>query len=319
MFTYILFFLGFIILIKWADLLVSWASALGLRANIPPLVIGLTIVAFWTSSPELAVNVFAAIEWKTDLAIWNILGSNIANILLILWVTAIVYPVTAKGSTIWKEIPFALLGALVLWIMANDILLDGSTISQISRSDSIVLLWFFIIFLYYVFGISKIKEVKTADDESIAKMSLLKSISFTIIGLVWLVLGWKFIVDGAVELAKNLWLSEAVIGLTVVAIGTSLPELATSIVAAFKKQSDIAIGNVVWSNIFNIFAILGISGIITPIKVQSSGNIDIWMTILASIVLFVFLFFWKKHQITRWKGILMVSMYVGYLGYLLVG
>ncbi|MDD2745262.1 MAG: calcium/sodium antiporter, partial [Candidatus Gracilibacteria bacterium] len=298
---------------------VSGASALGLRANIPPLVIGLTIVAFGTSSPELAVNVFAAIEGKTDLAIGNILGSNIANILLILGVTAIVYPVTAKGSTIWKEIPFALLGALVLGIMANDILLDGSTISQISRSDSIVLLGFFIIFLYYVFGISKIKEVKTADDESIAEMSLLKSISFTIIGLVGLVLGGKFIVDGAVELAKNLGLSEAVIGLTVVAIGTSLPELATSIVAAFKKQSDIAIGNVVGSNIFNIFAILGISGIITPIKVQSSGNIDIGMTILASIVLFVFLFFGKKHQITRGKGILMVSMYVGYLGYLLVG
>lgn len=318
MLTYILFVIWFIILIKWADMLVSWASSVALKFKISPLVIWLTIVAFWTSTPEFAVNIFSAIDWKTDLAIWNILWSNIANILLILWITSIIYPVWAKLSTVWKEIPFALLWAVILWILANDILIDWSSISQLSRIDWLVLLGFFIIFLYYTFWIAKVKWDKTEEEEDIKEIPLSKSIIFIIVWLTWLTLWWKWIVDWAVELASLFWMSEAVIGLTVVAVWTSLPELATSVVAALKKQSDIAIWNVVWSNIFNIFWILWVSSIVTPIPFSASSNIDILMTIIASILLFTFMFLFKRHKIDRIEWIIMVVLYFSYIWYLLL-
>ncbi|MGE4443986.1 MAG: calcium/sodium antiporter [Candidatus Altimarinota bacterium] len=318
MLIYILFIIGFFVLIKGADLLVSGASSIALKFKISPLVIGLTIVAFGTSAPEFAVNIFSATKGETELAIGNILGSNIANILLILGITSIIYPVQAKLSTVWKEIPFALLGAIMLGILANDKLIDGSITSEISRIDGLVLIGFFIIFLYYTFGISKDAGDTTSQEEDMKEISVGKSVLYIIIGLTGLILGGKWIVDGAVSLATAFGMSKSVIGLTVVAIGTSLPELATSVVAAMKKQSDIAIGNIVGSNIFNIFWILGFTGTLTNIPFSASSNIDILMTIFASILLFIFMFLGKKHRIGRWEGIIMVCIYIGYLAYLVL-
>lgn len=318
MLTYILFIIWFFILIKWADLLVGWASSIALKFKISPLVIWLTIVAFWTSTPEFAVNIFSATKWETDLAIWNILWSNIANILLILWVTSIIYPVQAKLSTIWKEIPFALLWAVMLGILANDKLIDWDLTSQISRIDAFVLIWFFIIFLYYTFWIAKVDWEKTPEEEDIKEVAVWKSVLYIILWLVGLTLWGKWIVDGAVNLATAFGMSKSVIGLTIVAIWTSLPELATSVVAAMKKQSDIAIWNIVWSNIFNIFWILWFTGILTTIPFSASSNIDILMTIFASILLFVFMFLGKRHRIDRWEWIIMVGIYIGYLTYLVI-
>ena len=316
--VYILFLIWFVILIKWADLLVSWASSIALKFKIAPIVVWLTIVAFGTSTPELSVNMFSALDWKTDLAIWNILWSNIANILLILWVSSIIYPLRAQVSTIFKEIPFALLWVVILLIMANDIFIDWSSLNVISRVDWLVLIWFFIVFLYYTFGIAKTSDNKSNDDEWISEMALWKSIIFIIIGLTGLTLGWKWIVDWAVVIAKWFGLSEAVIGLTVVAVWTSLPELATSVVAAMKKEADIAIWNVVWSNIFNVFWILWLTATINPLPFNSSSNLDVFMAILATLILFVIMFIWKKSIIEKWQGALMIIIYFVYVTYLVL-
>jgi len=316
--VYILFIIWFIILIKWADLLVSWASSVALKFKIAPIVVGLTIVAFGTSAPELAVNMFSALDGKTDLAIWNILGSNIANILLILWIAAIIYPLKAQVSTIFKEIPYALLWVIVLLLMANDIFIDWWTSNIISRIDWFILLWFFIVFLYYTFGIAKNWDNQNEEEDDIKEMALWKSIIFIVIWLVGLTLWGKWIVDWAVVIAKWFGLSEAVIGLTVVAIWTSLPELATSVVAAMKKQTDIAIWNVVWSNIFNIFWILWLTATINPLPFNSSSNIDVLMAIFATLILFLIMFIWKKAVIQKWQGIVMVIMYFSYIWYLVI-
>lgn len=315
--VYILFLIWFVILIKWADLLVSWASSVALKFKIAPIVVGLTIVAFGTSAPELAVNMFSALDWKTDLAIWNIIGSNIANILLILWVAAIIYPLKAQKSTVFKEIPYSLLWVVLLLIMANDVLIDSSALNVLSRIDWLVFLWIFLVFLVYIFSIAK-SEGHIAWEEDIKEIALWKSIIFIILGLVGLTFWWKWIVDGAVEIAKSFGLSEAVIGLTVVAIWTSLPELATSVVAAMKKQTDIAIWNIVWSNIFNVFWILWLTATVSPLPFSTSSNIDVIMNIFVTFLLFFVMFIWKKYTIEKWQGIIMVIMYFSYIWYLVI-
>lgn len=313
--TYILFIIGFVILVKGADLLVDGASSIAKKLKISAIVIGLTIVAFGTSMPELIVNIFASINGNADIAIGNILGSNIANILLILGVSAIIYPLATKKNTVWKEIPLSLLAAIVLGVMASDALIDGGIFSGLTRIDGIVLISFFIIFLYYTFGIAKTSG-DVADDE-IKQFSYSKSILFIILGLVSLTLGGKWIVDGAVKIAEFFNVSQSLIGLTVVAVGTSLPEFATSAVAAYKKQADIAIGNVVGSNIFNIFWILGVSSIIHPLPFSPSSNSDILMTIFASLILFILMFIGKRHIIQRWQGAVMVMIYIAYIIFLI--
>lgn len=312
MLTYILFILGFILLIKGANLLVDGSASIAKKLKISSIVIGLTIVAFGTSAPELIVNIFASINGNTDIAIGNILGSNIANVFLILGIAAIIYPLSTQKNTVWKEIPMSLLAALVLGVLVNDIRIDNGIFSGLTRIDGIILLSFFIIFLYYTFGIAKDSEEKDEVGE-IKDLSYWKSSLYIIIGLICLVFGGKWIVDGAVKIATMLNVSQSLIGLTVVAIGTSLPELATSAIAAYKKQSDIAIGNVVGSNIFNIFFILGISSIIKPLPFSPSSDIDIIMTIMASLVLFVIMFIGKKHIIQKWQGVLMILIYVAYI------
>ncbi len=245
----ILFIVGLTLLILGSNWLVDGASSLARRFNISDLVIGLTIVAFGTSSPELVVNLVASLGGNTDIAIGNVVGSNIFNILMILGVTALVAPIVIKNSTTWKEIPFSILAVVVMGLMANDYLIDGSPKSEISRIDGMVLLCFFLIFLAYTFALAKNKDQTLEAPGKI--ISLPKTILFITLGLGGLIIGGKLLVDGAIEIARIMGLSEEIIGLTVVAAGTSMPELATSVVAAFKKNSDIAIGNVVGSNIFN--------------------------------------------------------------------
>ena len=221
---------------------------------------------------------------------------------------------TVQSSTVWKEIPFSLLAVVVVGFMANDVLIDGQAQSFLSRIDGLILICFFAIFMYYIVEISK--KSKTQNDDSIKTMSTLKSTIYIVLGLVGLVIGGQWIVDGATEIATGLGVSQSLIGLTVVAIGTSLPEMATSVVAAYKGKSDIAIGNVVGSNIFNIFWILGLSAFIKPLPFKLSSNVDIMMATLASLFLFLFLFIGEKHKLQKWQGVMFILIYVAYLSYL---
>ena len=315
--TYLLLPIGFVFLIKGAGFLVDGASSIAKRLGVSALVIGLTIVAFGTSAPELIVNIFASIKGNTDIAIGNILGSNIANILLILGISAVIYPLAVKKGTVWKEIPFAFLAVVVTAFMVNDAFIDGGSWSGLTRIDGLVLISFFIIFLYYTFGISKV-EAADMSEVSIHHYSLPRACLMVGGGLVGLTVGGKWIVDAAVALATTLGVSEALIGLTIVAVGTSLPELATSAVAAYKKDVDIAVGNIVGSNIFNIFWILGVSAIINPLPFSSILMRDVLMTIIATLLLFIALFIGKRHTLERWQGVCFIALYFGYVAYLVI-
>ena len=311
MVEYILLVAGFVLLIKGADVLVDGASSFAKKFGISSLVIGLTIVAFGTSAPELIVNLFASIQGNTDIAIGNILGSNIANILLILGISAVIYPLAIQKGTVFKEIPLSLLAIIVVAIMANDMLIDNKSFSELTRIDGLVLVSFFIIFLYYTFGISKVEGENTSNH--IKDRSVIKSVLMAIGGLIALTIGGKWVVDSAMEIALNIGISQAVIGLTVVAIGTSLPELATSAVAAYKKNTDIAVGNIVGSNIFNIFWILGISAIINPLPFSSLLMRDVIATVIATVLLFLFMFVGKRHHLERWQGFAFILVYIIYI------
>ena len=314
MVTYILFFIGFILLIKGADFLVSGASSLAARMGVSVLVIGLTIVAFGTSAPELIVNLLASLNGQTDIAIGNVLGSNIANILLILGMAAVVYPLAVGKGTVWKEIPLAFLAVLAVGLMANDVLFDGASTSAITRIDGLLLILFFTIFLYYTFGIAKVSTGNT-EDTSPTILSYQRSLGLVVLGLIGLVVGGKWIVDGATAIATLLGVSEAIIGLTVVAVGTSLPELATSVVAAYRRNVDIAVGNVVGSNIFNIFWILGVSASISPLPFSQSLQDDMYVTIGVTGLLFLIMFIGKRHVMERWQGGIFLGLYVLYIIY----
>lgn len=308
---YIFLAVGFVFLIKGADVLVEGASSIAKKFRISALVIGLTIVAFGTSAPELIVNIFASINGNTDIAIGNILGSNIANILLILGISAIIFPLAVTKGTVWKEIPLSLLAILAVGVMANDFLIENGVFSGLTRIDGIILIFFFIIFLYYTYGISKAEGASGSVE--VKDRSFLKAGAMIVIGLAALTIGGKWVVDAAVLIAAALGASQAVIGLTVVAIGTSLPELATSAIAAYKKNPDIAVGNIVGSNIFNIFWILGVSAIISPLPFSPILMRDVLMTIIATFLLFSFMFVGRRHALERWQGILFIAIYVAYL------
>lgn len=316
MLTYFLLAIGFVLLIKGADLLVDGSAAIAKKYNISNIVIGLTIVSFGTSSPELIVSLLASIKGNTDIAIGNVVGSNIVNIFFILGVSATIYPLLTKSNTIWKEIPMSLLAALMLFVLASDQLIDGSSFSMLTRIDGIVLLAFFVIFIYYTVGISK-ADADDSPEVVVPVLSSGKSIIYILVGLAGLVIGGKWIVDGAVHMATSLGLSESLIGLTIVAVGTSLPELAASAMAAYKKQTDIAIGNVVGSNIFNIFFVLGTSALIKPLPFNSGTAIDVMVACLASIILFALLFVGKKHTIEKWQGVFMILIYGAYIIFLI--
>lgn len=307
MFLILFLLAGFIFLIKGADLLVEGSSSLAKRIGVSDLIIGLTIVAFGTSAPELIVNIVSALNGSTEIAIGNILGSNIVNTLLILGITSLIYPIVVQKNTTLKEIPFSLLAIAILGLLVLD--------SVLTKYDGLILLSFFIMFIFYI-----ITEAKKGNGlENFTELhSILKSSLFILFGLVGLVLGGKLVVDNAITLAKMFNISESVIGLTIVAIGTSLPELLTSFVAAIKGKSDIAIGNVVGSNIFNIFWILGVTSFISNIPFSDESLIDVIVVIVATILLFIFMFIGDKHKINRWQGLIFLIFYFAYLFSLLI-
>ncbi|HET8809716.1 MAG TPA: calcium/sodium antiporter [Flavobacteriaceae bacterium] len=314
--TILILLAGFVALIWGATKLVDAASSLAVKNGVPSIVIGLTIVAFGTSAPELAVNVFAATEGSSEIVLGNVIGSNIFNVLAVLGICSLIYPLTVNKTTTLLEIPLSLLAGICVLVMGADIFLDGSLRNTITRSDAIILLLFFSIFLVYNMVLAnkntKKEEIETKD------YSTAKAILFIVLGLAGLVGGGQLIVNSAVELAQAFGLSERVIGLTVVSIGTSLPELATSVVAVRKKNVDIAIGNVVGSNIFNIFFILGISATVLPVRLADNSFFDIFVNIAASLLLVLFILTEKKGQLNRWGGIVFVCMYIAYLTYLLI-
>jgi len=307
---------GFVALVFGARFLVDSSAAIARKFNIPNIVIGLTIVAFGTSSPELLVSLMASAGGNSDLALGNVIGSNIFNILFILGLSAIVFPLQVKSGTTWIEIPLSFLSALVVLVLANDIFIDKTSSSFINRSDGIILLLFFSIFLVYNITVM----FKNTNDEElvIKEQTVWKSVLFIIGGLLLLVAGGRAIVYSAVKLAQQAGLSERVIGLTIVSVGTSLPEAATSIVAAMRRNTDIAIGNIVGSNIFNVFLILGTSAIIMPVPVHTLSNIDLAVNLLASLLLFIFVFTGKRRSIGRSEGVIFLLLFIAYITFLVL-
>jgi len=305
--------LGFIPLILGATWLVDGASAIAKKRNISNLVIGLTIVAFGTSSPELVVNVLAATSGNSGFSFGNVVGSNIINILVILGLSAVVYPMMVKSPTIWIEIPLCLLSALVLIIIANDQLLDGSDASFITRTDGLLLLAFFFVFMYYSWFAMKRGEVAEEHEIRLKEMSMSRSVTLVIVGMLLLGGGGQTIVHFASKFATDYGISDRIIGLTVLSLGTSLPELSTSLVAAFKKNVDISIGNIIGSNLFNTFLILGVSSTIGPIKLEAGSNLDLIVNVLATLMVFIFVFTRRGRMIDRLEGGFMVAVYAVYL------
>lgn len=308
--TYLLFVIGFLLLIYGANWLVDGAASIAKKFNISNIVIGLTIVALGTSSPELVVNLIASINGNADVALGNVMGSNISNILLILGISAIIFPLTVNRNTLTKEVPLGILAALVLGVCANDVWLDGFPSSEISRSDGILFISFFILFMYYAFGIASVTDPDSMDE--IKEMGTWKSVFMILVGIAGLVLGGQWIVNGAVLIASKLGMSQALISLTIIAVGTSLPELATCVVAAYKKNSDIVIGNVIGSNIFNVFFVLGVSAVIKPLPFNVALNFDVLVGLGSSVLLFLLLFIRPKRMLQRWQGIFLLLLYIAY-------
>ncbi len=313
MLTTLLFIVGIGLLLKGADFLVDGASSLAKKYSVPTLVIGLTVVAFGTSVPELVVNVLAAVRGASDVAFGNIIGSNLMNILLILGITAVVRPLRVQHSTVWKEIPFALLAVLVLLAFANLEVLDQLTVQSLLRAEGIVLLLFFVVFLYYVFARAKHTGEQVEDRRLTIHQRSGSMVTVMILGgLAALFVGGKWVVDGAVALATAVGMSEYVISLTIVALGTSLPELITSIVAARKGDSDLAVGNVVGSNIFNIFWILGVTAVVAPVRFPAHATFDLLVLAGATLLLFFALFTGTRHRVDRWQGWVFLVLFVAY-------
>jgi len=315
-FDIVLLLLGFALLIKGADFLVLGSSALARRFKISELIIGLTVVAFGTSTPELIVNLVSAFNGLTDVAFGNVIGSNIFNLLFILGLSATVLPITVQRSTIFKEIPYSIVAAIALLILANDHLFNESKPNGITFGDAIILLSFFAFFLFYVF-----KNIKS-DNPDIAVNRKDYSLPVTLLlilgGLVGLIIGGRLSVINGVDIANRVGISERIIGLTIIAAGTSLPELATSAVAAYRRNSDIAIGNVIGSNIFNIFLILGVTALIKPLPYQISFNTDVTVMIFSTFLILMFTYTGRKAIIERWEGICLLACYVGYTIWLIL-
>ncbi len=315
--TLLLLLVGFLILIKGADFLVNGASSLAKKFNVSNLAIGLTVVAFGTSTPEFVVNLISSLNGKTDASFGNIIGSNNFNLFFILGVAGMLCPIVIQRSTIRKEIPISLFAGILLFVLVNDGLLWGSDQNLLSRIDGIILCIAFSGFMVYVFKTMKNEQLENGES-TIKLYSPVVSTLLVILGLVMLVGGGKLVVDGAVAIAVSFGLSERLIGLTILAIGTSLPELATSAVAAYRKNPDIAIGNVVGSNIFNILLILGITPIIQPLPYNTIINTDILVLIGGTILLIIFMFTFKQRMLDRKEAILLFLLYIAYTAYLII-
>ncbi len=317
----VLLLVGFAILIKGADFLVNGASSAAKKNGISNLAIGLTVVAFGTSMPELIVSMLSALDGKADASFGNVIGSNNFNLLFILGVAGLIYPLVVQRNTVKYEIPLSLLAAGVLFLLVNDDMLWG-TVSPapyggiMGRMDSIILLVFFLGFLFYIYNTMR-NTSDLEEGEPIKLYSTPMSIGMVILGLGMLIGGGELVVDNAIEIAHHFGLSERLIGLTILAAGTSLPELATSCVAAYRKNTDIAIGNVIGSNIFNIFFILGITGFVTPIPYSAALNFDILVLVGSTVLLIIFMFTLNTRKLDRWEAFILLILYFVYVGYLI--
>jgi cation:H+ antiporter len=309
---FLLLLAGLILLVKGAGWLVDGASALAKKYRIPDLAIGLTIVAFGTSAPELVVNAFAAYNGFDGIVFGNIIGSNNFNLFVILGISGLIMPLAVHSGTVWKEIPMSLLAAVMLFLLASNF---GFGAGILSRLDGLILLCFFAAFLYYVYRQLRTDpatiEIKQKQRAGHVILLLL------VVGLAGLVAGGKFVVDSAVKIASELGVDQKIIGLTIVAAGTSLPELATSVVAALKKNADIAVGNIIGSNIFNIFLILAVSSLIRPLNYDPAFNKDLLLLIGGTIFLFIAMFTGKKRKLDRWEAGVLLFAFAGYMAYML--
>ena len=305
--------IGFTLLIKGANWMVNGASSLAKKHNVSDLAIGLTIVAFGTSAPELVVNSVASINSHSDIVFGNVIGSNNFNLFVILGIVGLICPIAVQTSTVWKEIPISFIAVLVLFFLVNGFGFQEDDI--LSRIDGFILFSLFVLFLLYVY-----KQLKTEIGEietTKAVQSNFKIWGLISIGLVGLIVGGKLVVDNAIQIATNLGVSQKIIGLTIIAAGTSLPELVTSVVAAFKKNSDIAIGNIIGSNIFNILLILSVSSFVNPIKFDVVFNTDIYLLGGGTIFLFTAMFTGEKKKLDRWEAVILITVFVGYTIYLI--
>ena len=312
--------IGFVALVKGADFLVDGASAIAKRSGISDLVIGLTVVAFGTSMPEFVVNMVSVAEGTTDLAITNILGSNIINTFVILGLTALVYPIASQKRSRDFDIPLSIIAGVLVFAAVVIRSPWGEDGRSIGRIGGVILLLMFAYFLYNTFRHAKDhpEDVQSDDVQCSKEISVRRAIALIIGGFVGLVVGGELIVKSAVDIATRCGVSEAIIGLTVVALGTSLPELATSVIAATKKNCDIALGNVIGSNIFNVFFVLGCSAVVSPLPAYSGIELDAWIAALGSMLVWLFVKTNREREIKRWGGAILLLIYIGYLTYRLM-
>lgn len=299
------------LIIKSAECFVKGAASASRKVGISTFVVGLTVVAIGTSAPELFVNVIAAYSGATALSIGNILGSNAINILLGLGIAAIFVPLAIKSQTVWKELPYSLLGAVMILILGSDLLINGFGSNIITRTDGLALLAFFVIFIIYTFGLNKAQN--GVEEQEVDIYSWARSSAYIIGGLAGLVIGGKLVVESAVGIASIAGLSENLIGLTVVAIGTSLPEIVTSVVAVRKGFIDMVVGGVVGSNIFNALWALGVTALVAPLPFQEDNLTDAFFLMLVSLIFFLFMFVGQRRVLERWQGWAFVLIYIAYI------
>lgn len=313
MYDSLVLLIGLVVLIKSADFLVAGASSIAARLGISALVIGLTIVSFGTSLPEMLVTMVSGLRNNADLAIANVIGSNIANVLLVLGVAAIVRPLRVQDSTVVSEIPFSLTAALLVGFLANAALFSPIHELSISRLDGGILLFFFVLFMLYVYKMSREQAAEAVEASGV--LGTTRASIYIVGGIVGLYFGGGWVVDGAVGIAQWLGVDDALIGLTVIAIGTSSPELVASAVAAYRNQSDIAVGNVVGSNIFNLLWVLGLTSSVVELPFEVISNTDLVMVIASSAMIIIALAIGRNNTILRSHGIAFVTMYAAYLVY----
>lgn len=314
---------GLVLILTGANFLTDGASAVAKKFGLTDLVIGLTVVAFGTSAPELVISITASADGNPELAVGNVIGSNIFNILAIIGITAMVRPIAIKKSVMTIEIPMVLLSSVIILILGSSVILDHTQANIISRVEGLLLLIFFLLFMRYTFATARNtpdagSDPQAADTNKLKNIKMWQAIVFIIGGLAALIWGGNKFVQGASAIASGLGVSEAVIGLTIVAIGTSLPELATSIVAALKNEPGLAIGNVIGSNIFNIFMVLGTAAVVKPLPFGNINYVDLWVLTGASLMFMIFGWFFKKRIITRAEGTIMAICYILYMSWLVI-
>ena len=308
---------GLALILVGANMLTDGSSDLARRMGISELVVGLTVVAFGTSTPELVISIISAAKGTSELAIGNVVGSNIFNICAIIGIVALIKPMKVSHNIMNNEIPLVFLSSLILLIMGNGPLLDSAPTMLLSRVDGILLILFFVLFMRHTLSQAKTGNKSPEGGDAKPPMKIAKAIIFVLLGLAGLIFGGDIFVDGATGIAKALGVSDAVIALTIVAAGTSLPELAVSITAAVKGKPELALGNVIGSNIFNIFLVLGASATIFPLQFGAIGNVDLLTLLVASALFWIFGRFFKYNTITRAEGGILVAVYIAYTGWLI--